>query len=72
VIADNQKTIAEFLERYSVIKLLNEMEQLPELIKTAENWMQPVSQTASEICDGSGTMLELVAVHSASVAQLLP
>jgi len=55
VIADNQKTIAEFLERYSVIKLLNKMEQLPELIKAAENWMQPVSQTASEICDGSGT-----------------
>jgi len=55
VIADNQKTIAESLVGHHAIKLLNEMEQLPEFIKTAKKWMQSVSQTATEICDGAGT-----------------
>ena len=55
VIAENQKLIAEPLVKNDSIKLLYKMEQLPGLVKTAKNWMQTVGQTASEICDGSGT-----------------
>jgi UDP-2,4-diacetamido-2,4,6-trideoxy-beta-L-altropyranose hydrolase len=54
VIAENQKSSAESLVKIDAIKLINKIDQLPELVKSAESWMQAVGQTASLMCDGLG------------------
>jgi len=54
VTADNQKFIAESLASAGAIKLLENINELPALIKTAPEWMISVSKKSSFIVDGKG------------------
>jgi spore coat polysaccharide biosynthesis predicted glycosyltransferase SpsG len=55
VIAKNQQFIAEMLAKDNVIQLLEDIDNLSELVETAQIWMSKISQKSSEICDSLGT-----------------
>ncbi len=55
ITADNQKYIAKSLSSVGAIKLLDDISQLPFLIKTASQWMRSVSKRCSLVTDGKGT-----------------
>lgn len=54
IIAENQRQIAQALEKDHVIKLINNVEQLTDLVGTAHRWIGEVSQQAAKVCDGLG------------------
>lgn len=54
VIADNQKKIAELLEKAGVIKLLSDVQMLPEVLNPPLAWMPRLSLMARQVCDGNG------------------
>ena len=54
VVAENQKKIAQDLANQNVVKLLESIDELPLLIRTALDWMPSLGLTASNVCDGLG------------------
>ncbi len=54
VIAKNQRFIAHSLAEVGAVKALEDLYQLPTLIKTAPDWMSLVSQNCRLITDGKG------------------
>lgn len=54
VIADNQLFAAESLARAGAIKLLSSLDQLPDLILSAPDWMESVSSKCRMVTDGNG------------------
>jgi spore coat polysaccharide biosynthesis predicted glycosyltransferase SpsG len=55
VIAKNQNIVAELLARKKAIKLLEEMEQLPDMIEYATSWMKKITNVAKQVSDGLGS-----------------
>ncbi|MDF1582048.1 MAG: UDP-2,4-diacetamido-2,4,6-trideoxy-beta-L-altropyranose hydrolase [Methyloprofundus sp.] len=55
VIAENQRQIAHALAKDHVIKLIDQVEQLPDLVEMANQWINGMSQQAAKICDGLGS-----------------
>ena len=56
VIAKNQKFFAEILVRKNAIKLIQEVEELSSILKSANSWMGNISDIAREISDGLGSI----------------
>ena len=56
VIAKNQKIFAEILVRKNAIKLIQEVEELSNILKSANSWMENISDIAREISDGLGSI----------------
>lgn len=54
VIAENQRQIAQALAKDNMVKLIDNVEQLPGLVETANQWMNDMSQQAAKVCDGLG------------------
>jgi len=54
-IAMNQNIIADKLASKNAIKVIKEIEELPKILKSANNWMKDVSNISSDICDGLGS-----------------
>ena len=54
ITAENQKTIAKNLEAAGAVKLLEHLNQLPTLIKTAPTWLSEVSHKCRVLTDGCG------------------
>ena len=55
VIAENQRRIAEDLAQDNIIKLLNDVNELPEILKDRDAWMVPLANSAKLVTDGLGT-----------------
>ena len=53
-ISDNQKFLSQTLNRNNVIKLIDSVDQIPNLINDYPNWMLESSKLSSQICDGNG------------------
>ena len=53
-ISDNQKFISQVLSRDNVIKLIDSVNQIPDLINDYPNWMFESSKLSAQICDGDG------------------
>ena len=53
-ISDNQKFLSQILSRHNVIKLIDSVDQIPNLINDYPNWMLEASKLSSQICDGDG------------------
>ena len=54
VIAENQNFLAESLDKAGVVKALNNIDALPNLIETAPKWMSQISQKCRSVTDGKG------------------
>lgn len=54
VIAENQRQIAQALVKDNVVKLIDNVEQLPGLVETANQWIDNVSRHVAKVCDGLG------------------
>ena len=54
VIAENQNFLAESLDKAGVVKALNNIDALPNLIETAPKWMSQISQKCRSVTDGEG------------------
>lgn len=54
VIAENQRQIAQALAKDHIIKLIDQVEQLPGLVETAHQWINGMSQQTAKVCDGLG------------------
>lgn len=54
VIAENQLFVAESLARAGAVKLVNSLDQLPDLILTAPDWMRSISNKCRLVTDGNG------------------
>lgn len=55
VIAENQRRIAEDLAQDNIIKLLYDVNELPEILKDRDAWMVPLANSAKLVTDGLGT-----------------
>ena len=53
-IAKNQVFLAEKLQKAGVVKLANKLDQLPNLLDTALNWMPTISKKCRLVTDGKG------------------
>ena len=56
ITAKNQSIIGELLARKKAIKLLQNLDQLPEMIEDVISWMKDVTIIAQEVSDGMGSM----------------
>jgi spore coat polysaccharide biosynthesis predicted glycosyltransferase SpsG len=54
VTAENQRRIAEDLAKDNIIKLLNDVSELPEVLKDIESWITPLANSAKHVTDGLG------------------
>lgn len=54
VIADNQWQVAQALVKDNVVKLIDNVEQIPDLVEAAKQWINEVSRQSSNVCDGLG------------------
>jgi UDP-2,4-diacetamido-2,4,6-trideoxy-beta-L-altropyranose hydrolase len=54
VVAENQKEIAQSLAKQNIVKLLDSIDELPALIRTAHDWMASLGLSSSHLCDGLG------------------
>ena len=54
VIAENQRVIAERLSQANAVKLLEQVEELPNLIDTLPEWLETVSAHCRKVTDGRG------------------
>lgn len=54
VIAENQRQIAQALATDNVVKLIDRVEQLPDMVETANQWINDMRQQAVKVCDGLG------------------
>jgi UDP-2,4-diacetamido-2,4,6-trideoxy-beta-L-altropyranose hydrolase/UDP-4-amino-4,6-dideoxy-N-acetyl-beta-L-altrosamine N-acetyltransferase len=54
VIAKNQIFSAKTLVQYNIVKLVEEVQEIPYLLESSTEWMNKVSNAALEICDGMG------------------
>ncbi len=59
IIADNQAEIAKALDSIGAIKLINNLNEIPDLLNTAKSWMIKVSKVSASLTDGTGTSLVL-------------
>lgn len=55
VIAENQRQIAQALATDNVVKLIDRVEQLPDLVETTNQWINGMSQQTAKVCDGLGS-----------------
>ena len=54
VTAKNQEFSAEVLENSNIVKLLTEVKEIANLLKTSTDWMSTISSSAAQICYGTG------------------
>jgi len=54
ILAENQKSLAHALSEINAIKLVYDLKEIPELLKTADNWAHELIQNSINIVDGRG------------------
>lgn len=55
VIAENQRQIAQALAKDAVVKIIDNVEQLPCIVEMANQWVEQLSNISASVCDGAGS-----------------